>query len=78
MTDKSDAKIEELSFEEALDILNETLEKLETGDLSLSEAIALYEYGMALAKQCNDRLDTAELRIKKLTPTGLVEPFADD
>jgi exodeoxyribonuclease VII small subunit len=68
-------KIETMSFEAALATLSETLEKLETGDLPLSEAITLYEYGMTLAKHCNDQLDTAELRVKKLMPSGAVEPF---
>ena len=68
-------KIEALSFEEALVVLNETLEKLEAGDLPLSEALSLYEYGMSLAKHCNEQLDTAELRLKKLAPSGEVEPF---
>ena len=71
-------KIATLSFEEALVVLNETLEKLESGDLALGESITLYEYGMALAKHCNDQLDTAELRIKKLAPSGEVEPFEDE
>jgi exodeoxyribonuclease VII small subunit len=77
MTDQTE-KITAMSFEEALVVLNDTLEKLESGDLPLGEAITLYEYGMALAKHCNDQLDTAELRIKKLAPSGEIEAFSDD
>lgn len=67
--------IEEMTFEEAFTALNDTLEKLEAGELPLAEAIALYEQGMALAKHCNVKLDNAELRLNKLTPSGELEPF---
>jgi len=70
-------EIETMSFEEAFKQLGETLEKLEAGDLPLAEAIALYEQGMALARHCNLQLDAAELRIKQLTPSGELEPFAE-
>jgi exodeoxyribonuclease VII small subunit len=68
-------KVEDMSFEEAFAALGETLEKLEAGDLPLAKALALYEHGMALAQHCNVQLDSAELKIKKLTPSGEVESF---
>lgn len=57
---------EELSFEEAFNKLEETVQKLEQGGLPLEKAIALFEEGMRLAKICNDRLDAAQLRISQL------------
>ncbi|HEY83718.1 MAG TPA: exodeoxyribonuclease VII small subunit [Chloroflexi bacterium] len=66
-------KIEEMTFEQAFAALNETLEKLEAGDLPLAEAMSAYEYGMALAKHCGVQLDTAGLKIKKLNPSGELE-----
>ncbi len=56
-----------MSFEEAFAQLGEILQKLETGDLPLSEALALYEKGMSLAKYCNAQLDAAELKVKTLS-----------
>lgn len=53
-------------FEELYSRLEETVEKLERGGLSLEESIALYEEGMGLAKRCQALLDAAELRITKL------------
>lgn len=53
-------------FEELYRGLEETVEKLERGGLSLEESIALYEQGMELAKRCQSILDAAELRITKL------------
>ena len=40
--------------------------KLEAGGLPLEQAIALYEEGMTLARECQERLDEAELKITKL------------
>ena len=53
-------------FEQLYARLEEAVEKLEQGGLSLEEAIALYEHGMTLARQCQERLDAAELKITKL------------
>ena len=39
-------KIEELSFEEAFEKLNQILEKLESGEVALEKSIELYEEGM--------------------------------
>lgn len=58
--------VEELSFEEAFDELEEAIQQLEEGDLTLDEAIALYEWGMALARRCADTLDAAELQVQQL------------
>ncbi len=60
------AKKSEPPFEELYKKLEETVEKLEKGGLSLEQSIALYEEGMKLAKQCQAILDGAEQRITKL------------
>lgn len=53
-------------FEQIYARLEEHVNKLEQGGLSLDESIALYEEGMTLARRCQDRLDEAELKITKL------------
>ena len=55
-----------LSFEDALAQLDETVEALESGKLLLSEATALYEKGMELARMCNEMLAAAELKISQI------------
>ena len=59
-----DAKRE--SFEQLYTRLEESVNKLEQGGLPLERAIALYEDGMTLARQCQERLDEAELKVTKL------------
>ncbi len=61
--------LEHLSFEEAFRQLEETVQRLEAGDLTLEESIALFERGQALARHCQAALDQAELRISQLSRT---------
>ena len=61
---------EEQSFEHLFTELEATVAKLEAGDLSLDESLALFQRGMELAKKCGTLLDAAELRIKELVPHG--------
>ena len=61
---------EDQSFESLYHELEETITKLEAGDLSLDESLALFQRGMELAKKCGTMLDSAELRIKQLVPQG--------
>jgi exodeoxyribonuclease VII small subunit len=58
--------LEKLSFEQALGELEATVHRLEAGDLTLEEAIALYERGVRLARRCSDTLDSAELQVQQL------------
>lgn len=55
------------SFEDSLKRLEAIVESLEQGDVSLDEAIELYEEGIRLSKECGEKLKATELRIKKLT-----------
>ena len=57
-----------LTFEQAYAELEQTVQKLQAGNLPLAEALALYQRGMALAKHCEQQLDNAELSVQVLTP----------
>jgi exodeoxyribonuclease VII small subunit len=57
----------ELTFEAALKRLEEIVHKLESGEASLDEAIALYGEGDRLKQQCETRLKAAQARIEQIT-----------
>lgn len=65
------------TFEQLYARLEERVAKLEQGGLSLDEAIAVYEEGMTLARQCQEQLDTAELKITKLKESFTAPPGDD-
>lgn len=56
----------ERSFEELQRELDEVVAKLERGDVTLDEALALWRRGEELHRACVERLDRAELTIEEL------------
>jgi exodeoxyribonuclease VII small subunit len=65
-------ELEGLTFEEAFGELEATVQRLEMGNLTLDEAIAVYQRGMSLAQRCSAALDAAELQIEELSQVGPV------
>lgn len=69
------------SFETSLQALEEIVQKLEQGDRPLEESLGLFEQGIRLVRECQERLNEAERRIEVLLrdqqgrPT--VTPFVD-
>ena len=66
-------------FEQALAELESLVERLESGDLPLDEALQTFERGVALTRQCQGALKAAqqkvEILLKRSADAG-VEPFA--
>ena len=58
--------LENLTLEEALALLDETVAALESGSLTLTQSVDNYERGMKLARVCNEMLTSAELRIARI------------
>ncbi len=58
---------EETSFEAALAQLEEIVQDLEEGEISLAEALARYESGVQLLRQCYRLLEHAQRRIEVLS-----------
>lgn len=63
---KNGPEPEDLSFEEAFARLEQTVQSLEAGGLTLEEATRLFEEGMRVARMCNERLSAAELKVTRL------------
>jgi exodeoxyribonuclease VII small subunit len=58
--------VSELTFESAQRELEQVVERLERGEASLDEAIALWERGEELLRFCLTRLETAEGKVEEL------------
>ncbi|HNR89062.1 MAG TPA: exodeoxyribonuclease VII small subunit [Spirochaetota bacterium] len=69
-----------LSFEKALEGLEEIARRLEDGELDLDESIAEFEKGVRLARICHEKLDAAEKKIEILQKAegGRIERRAVD
>ncbi|MDZ4766324.1 MAG: exodeoxyribonuclease VII small subunit [Chloroflexota bacterium] len=59
-----------LSFEAAFAELEQIIVRLDAGDLALDESVTLYERGRALSERCQTLLDSAELRVSRLSENG--------
>lgn len=63
------------TYDQAFAELEAVLAQLESGDLPLEQALALYERGAALAAYCTRKLEEAELRVRQWQPgNGGEEP----
>jgi len=62
--------VDELKFEEALAKLDEIVNQLEEGELTLEQSLSLFEQGQLLAGRCADLLEKAELKVEALTGDG--------
>ena len=60
-------EIKELKFEDGLKKLEELVNQLDDGSLSLEESISYYEIGVKLKSHCEKLLKTAELKILKVS-----------
>lgn len=55
-----------LTFEDALARLEQIVNRLEEGDLTLEDSVAMFEQGQELTAFCQNLLDSAELRVQQL------------
>lgn len=56
-----------LSFEMALEQLQQTVKRLESGELSLEDSLKDFEEGVRLTRFCQQHLSSAEQRVEILT-----------
>jgi len=68
------AEIEKLTFEQAFARLEEIIEKMETGEQSLENALADFEEAKLLAQRCAHLLEQAELKVRQLSGENLIDP----
>ena len=64
------------SFEASLEALEKIVQQLEDGDLPLERSLELFEQGIRLSRECQDRLSQAERRIEILLRDNQGRPVA--
>lgn len=77
----ADKNPDNLTFEEALGALEELVECMERGDLSLEESLQSFERGVKLTRTCQAALKTAEQKVEILTssdPDATPDEFKSD
>ncbi len=67
---EQEQEIAELTFEQALDKLEEIVEALEQGNVPLDQSISYYERGEKLRNHCRKLLAAAEDRVEKIRLDG--------
>lgn len=71
------ARNKPFDFEEALRTLEELVETMEEGSLSLEESLRAFEKGVKLTRECQAALEEAEQKVKILVSEG-DEPAVED
>lgn len=64
------------TFEASLEALEQIVRELEDGDLPLEKSLELFEQGIRLSRECQDRLSQAERRIEILLRDNQGKPVA--
>lgn len=63
-------KLEELTFEEIMNMLDKKTKEVQEGNLDLDKSIKTYEEGMKIVEVANARLDNAEKKIVAIKRNG--------
>lgn len=74
MSNLEPERLAERSYEEAMTRLEEIVQRLENGNLTLEESLGLFEEGIGLARYCTGKLDAAESKLEILLGFNGAEP----
>lgn len=67
--------MKEQTLEQTFNELDGVIESLQAGDLPLEESFTLYQKGMQLLKNCNDKLDLVEKKVMAMNEEGGWDEF---
>lgn len=70
-------KEEKLSLEQILEQLDITIEKLQSGDVSLEESFELYKKGMDYVKLCSETIEQVEKKVLMLNQEGTLDELEE-
>ena len=66
-------KKEERTLQDMLKTLDDAIRQLESEDISLEDSFLVYEQGMKLIKECNDKIDRVEKKVLELNAEGMLQ-----
>lgn len=66
-------KKQEMTLEEMMQTLDEHIRQLESEDISLEDSFHVYEKGMHLLKECNEKIDRVEKKVLELNADGSLQ-----
>ncbi len=72
------SEAEKMSLEEMLNSLEDCVNDMENGELSLEESFETFKKGMELVKKCNAEIDAVEKEVVKLMDDGSIEPLDEE
>jgi len=75
LTEKQIAK---LSYEEAIERLEDLIDRIESGDIGLEDSVKAYEQGIALKKHCENIQNRAEQRVREIADEDATPPDQND
>lgn len=79
---KEQKSIDQMSFEEAMQELEQIVKNIDSGAETLDSAVSSFERGVFLKKHCEQKLSEAKLKIEKITTDGnsliKLEPLSFD
>ena len=67
--------MDKMTLEETFAGLEEVIQKMEQGDVTLEESFQLYHKGMDMLKSCNDKIDKIEKQMLILDEEGALHEF---
>lgn len=70
---KPAAEIQAMSFEQAMQALEQIVGQLESGQVDLERSITLYERGALLRQHCEAKLKSAEMRVEQIVQNAAGE-----
>ena len=62
--------LEKMTFEDAMKELENLVDALDKGDVSLDEAIAAYDRGSQLKDHCQKKLNEAKMKVETIQSSG--------
>ena len=65
-----DDPLEKMTFEDAMNELENLVDSLDKGDVSLDEAIAAYDRGSQLKDHCQKKLNEAKMKVETIQSSG--------